>query len=140
MLASMERIFALPGDLSQYDETELTEYVNVVVRELIDTHSQQLRLGKRVEQLSSTVSGLARSLGSLTQHQDQLDAKVQTLVLGIDQVHGEAQEAMKTADKAIHEVRYLREETLQQFRQVDETLVSLGSRIDRFIDSVNSAG
>ena len=126
----------LHGDLSQYDETALAEYVNSVVQELADTRLQQIRLGKRVEQLSNTVSTLTRNLGSLTHGHDQLDAKVRSLVQDVDQARAESRQAMETADEAIRDVRHLREETRQMFQRVDQNLASLGSRIDRFIDGV----
>ena len=131
-----ERDFELPGDLSQYSETELTEYVNNIVWELADTRSQQIKLGKRVSQLSTTVSSLTRTISSLTHHHDQLDAKVQSLVRNVDLVQTESRQALETADKAIQDVRHLREETRQQFQRVGENLDSLGIRIDRFIDGV----
>jgi len=133
----MKRKYELSGDLSQYDKEELAEYVDTVVQELIETRSQQLRLGKRVELLSGTVSDLARTLASLTQNYDQLDIKVLSLVLDVGQVRADSRQAMQTADMAIREVRHLRKETRRQFQQVHEKLALLGPKIDRFIDSVS---
>lgn len=131
-----DRNFELPGDPSQYSETELTEYVNDLVRELADTRSQQLRLGKRVDQLSGTVAGLARTLGSLTHNHDQLDAKVRSMVADVGRAKADSRKAVETADEAIREVGHLREETRRQFQRVNDNLASLGSRIDRFIADV----
>jgi uncharacterized protein YoxC len=131
-----EHDFELPGDLSQYSETEIVEYVNGIVRELADTRSQQIKLGKRVSQLSNTVSALTRTLGTLTHNHDQLDAKVRSLVQNVNHVQDKSQKALLIADEAIRDVWQLREETKQQFQRVNENLGSLGLRINQFIDNV----
>ena len=121
------------SDLSNWNESEWIEYINRIAQELCDTRSQQIQLGKHVEQLSDTVTNLVRRVGSLAHHHDQLDAKVRALVQDVDETKQLARQAEHAAHIASRDVKQLRDET---FRCVDERLVSLQQRVDEFVGNV----
>lgn len=121
------------SELQNWDESALIEYINRIAQELYDTRSQQIQLGRHVEQLSNTVATLVRRVGTLTHRHDQLDAKVCSLVQDMDEVHGLSKQAVRTAHDASGEVKQLREDT---FRMVGERLASLQHRADDLIGSV----
>lgn len=121
------------SELQNWDESALIEYINRIAQELYDTRSQQIQLGRHVEQLSNTVATLVRRVGTLTHRHDQLDAKVCALVQDMDDVHKMSKQAVRTAHAATGEVKQLREDT---FRIVDERLASLQRRVDELVGSV----
>lgn len=121
------------ADLPNWDESALIEYINRIAQELHDTRTQQIQLGRHVEQLSGTVTTLVRRVGSLTYRHDQLDAKVCALVHDMDEVRSLSRQAVRTANDASGEVKQLREDT---FRLIDERLIALQRRADELVESV----
>ena len=118
------------SELQNWEESALIEYINRIAQELHATRSQQIQLGRHVEQLSKTVDTLLRRIGTLTHRHDQLDAKVCALVQDVDEASGLSRQAMQAADTAWSDVKHLREET---FRAVEERLISLQQRTDEFV-------
>lgn len=123
----------LLSDLPNWDESALIDYINRIAQELYDTRTQQIQLGRHVEQLSGTVATLVKRVGSLTHRHDQLDAKVCALVQDMDEINALSRQAVRTANDASGEVKQLREDT---FRLVDERLASLQRRADELVESV----
>lgn len=123
----------LLADLPNWDESELIEYINRIAQELRNTRSQQIQLGKHVEQLSGTVDKLVRRVGKLSHRHDQLDAKVRSLVQDVDETKELSRQAENTANSASSEVKQLRDET---FQLVDDRLASLSRRVEEFVGSV----
>lgn len=123
----------LLSDLPNWDESSLIAFINRIAQELYDTQTQQIQLGRHVEQLSSTVTTLVKRVGSLTHRHDQLDAKVCALVQDMDEVRSLSRQAIHTANDASSEVKQLREDT---FRLVDERLATLQRQADKLVESV----
>ncbi len=121
--------FDVPSD---QDESAIIEPIHRMIRELRETHSQQIQLGRHVEQLSGTVTLLLKRVGNLTHRHDQLDAKVCALVQDVDEARDLSGQAMQTAVTAWSDVKRLREAT---FRAVEERLISLQQRTDEFVGS-----
>lgn len=121
------------ADLPNWDDSTLIEYINRIAQELRDTRSQQIQLGKHVEQLSDTVTSLVRRVGTLTHHHDQLDAKVRDLVQGVNEAKQMSKQAEQAANTASRDVKQLRAET---FRLVDERLASLQRQTDEFLGNL----
>lgn len=121
------------SELQNWDESALIEYINRIAQELYDTRSQQIQLGRHVEQLSDTVATLVKRVGNLTHRHDQLDAKVCALVQDVDKTMQVSRQAEHTANAASRDVKQLREET---FRLVDERLTSLQQRVDEFVGNL----
>lgn len=122
----------LLADLPNWDESALIEYINRIAQELNDTRTQQIQLGRHVEQLSGTVATLVKRVGSLTHRHDQLDAKVCALVQDVNDVNVLSKQAIRTAHAASGEVKHLRDD---MFRLVDERLASLQHQADELVGS-----
>lgn len=120
-------------EVPNFDDSVLIEYINRIVQELCETKSQQMRLDKHVEQLTQTTVVLMNRVGKLTHFQEQLDAKVRTLVEGVDEAKSLSGIAVDTANSVFREMELMKSEA---FGLVDERLVSLGEKVDKFVDSI----